>query len=49
MCTKFGIDNSSRFLFTAQTNKQINRQSDRQTDATARTPYTRRRLYSRRG
>jgi len=32
MCTKFVIDSSSRFPFTARTN----RQTDRQTDATER-------------
>jgi len=34
MCTKFGVYSSSRFPFTARTNRQTHTQTDKQTDTT---------------
>jgi len=33
MCTKFAVDNSSRFSVRARTNRRTNRQTDTYTDA----------------
>ena len=38
MCTKFGVDSSSRFHFRARTNTQTEKQTDKQAEATERRP-----------